>query len=98
MPSVTKIWIPISTFVLGGILVLTTLSPGGRSAALADPVAAPNFSQIQFSGVMGGFMLFDSKNGNVFVYDALKGKGKYVPEFVGRVTEPGKPLAADQGK
>jgi hypothetical protein len=84
----------LAALMLGGTALVYSFLRSNENAAYAQPAGAADFSHVEFSGVDGGFYLFDRSTGNVFVYP-FKGEVG-TPKFVGRMTEPGKPLARDQ--
>lgn len=55
-------------------------------------LAQSRFSGVQFSGSLGGFWAFDSRTGQVWIYSTERSIYGQC-EYVGKITELGKPLS-----
>lgn len=79
-------WRMIFLLLIGTLLIINLVA---TIIDMSKPsYANPNtkFRNLQFSGSLGGFWLFDATNGDIWVYE--KGKA----EYVGTLKQPGKNL------
>ena len=77
----TKLVLTIIALALAMIACRSVTQPSGVAAE--GPLAG-----VQFSGVLGGFMAFDTRSGDVWGYDITNHKWFYT----GKITQLGKPL------
>lgn len=76
------------TKVLFTIAILLLLLNLFSTIVSQSQVKTSDYSRYQFSGSMGGFWLFDSENGEIWVYESGSKDWKYL----GKLAKPGEPL------
>jgi len=90
LDTFSKVLLVLIALFLG----IIALSPyiGGRSA-YADPGAKFDYVQVWGNLPGHGLLLFDTRDGSLWEYwpNALEGKTK--PEYAGKLTELGEPIA-----
>ncbi len=64
--------------------------PGAGPTRQAQASEAPK-PDLQLTGSIGGFWLFDRASGDVWVYKYAEEGKTYQPLYVGKIKEPGKP-------
>ena len=77
----SKVFLTLIALFLGIIALRPFFQPPTVSAQAG-------LSAVQFSGSLGGFWAFDTRTGEVWVYE-----GKKPPQFQGKISKLGTPLS-----